>query len=99
MEYPQAAQYREELWGLAHVLTQHPRPGVDPLHLRGSVAFGSAQRRTERKVQGEVLLRTLRGVWQGFERCQPSGQVSDCLNIGRTFSGAFSGSLPVGNGL
>ena len=62
---PQPKQDRDQLWRLAHLLTQRARLGVGMLHLRRCVPFGDLQFRAEGNVQGHGVLGTRRRLWQG----------------------------------
>ena len=63
---PQAKQDRDQLWGLAHLLTQRACLGVGVLHLGRCVPFGYLQGRAEGDVQGQGVLGTRRRLWQGL---------------------------------
>ena len=96
---PQPKQDRNELWGLAHLLTQRVCLSVGVLHLGRGVPFGHQQRRTEGNVEGQDLLELRRRLWQGLEQLNPSGEVAYGFHIGRAVAGLLACPLPVGHRL
>src|SRR5947208_1354871 len=82
MKHPQAIQHWEELWGLSHLLAQHPRLGVGGSHFRGRPALASHQRSAQGEVQPEFMLYALRGVWQRLEQSQSLAEVANRLPVG-----------------
>ena len=70
---PQPKQDRDQLWRLAHLLTQRACLGVGVLHLGRCVPFGHLQCRAEGDVQGQGVLGMLRRLWQGLEQLDPGG--------------------------
>ena len=96
---PQTKQDREQLWGLAHLLTQRVGLGVGLLHLGRCVPFGHQQCRAEGNVQGQGLLGMLRRLWQGLQQLNPVVQVADGFQMGRAVAGSLARLLPVANRL
>ena len=68
---PQTKQDRNQLWRLAHLLTQRAGLGVGLLHLGCCLPFGRLQGRAEGEVQGQGLLGMRRCLWQGLEQRDP----------------------------
>ena len=96
---PQPKQDRDQLWRLAHLLTQRVCLGVGVLHLGRCVPFGHQQGRAEGDVQGQGVLGMLRRLWQGLEQLDPGGEVADGFQMGRAVAGVLARPLPVGNRL
>jgi hypothetical protein len=80
---------------VADLLAQHPRPGVGLLHVRGRHALGGDQRRSQRELQVEFVLRPRRGLGEGGEQRQACGQVLDGFRVRRALQRALPGLLPV----
>ena len=55
---PQALQRGEKLWGVTELGTQFARPGVDLFYGRVSISLGRHERRSQVKVQGQLLSRS-----------------------------------------
>ena len=96
---PQTIQDRDQLWRLAHLLTQRVCLGVGVLHLGRCVPFRYLQCRAEGNVQGQGLLGTLRRLWQGLEQLDPGGAVADGFQMGRAVAGLLARPLPVAHRL
>ena len=96
---PQPKQDRDQLWRLAHLLTQRACLGVGVLHLGRCKPFGYLQGRAEGDVQGQGLLGMRRRLWQGLEQLNPGGQVADGFQMGRAVTGLLACLLPVANSL
>ena len=92
---PQTKQHRDQLWRLAHLLTQDVCLGVGVLHLRRCVPFGYLQSSAEGDVQGQGVLGTRRRLWQDLEQLDPGGEVADGFQMSRAVAGVLARPLPV----
>ena len=96
---PKTKKDWSKLRSLAHLLTQRVCLGIGVLHLGRCVPFGHQQCRTEGDVHGQSVLGPLRGLWQGLEQPDPSGEVADGFQMGRALAGLLACPLPVDNRL
>src|SRR4029453_2630355 len=55
------------------------------------------QRRAQRELEGQFLVRPLASLWESGEHLQPFGDVADCLEVGGALEGSLAGPLPMGN--
>ena len=63
------------------------------------MAFGNGQRRTEGRLEVQLLSGALGGVWQGLEQLEPLRQVGDRFHERRALARALARPLPVGDSL
>ena len=96
---PEPEQHGEELWGLAELLAEFPCPGVGVFHFWSGLALDGHQGGPQGGLHQQLVLGTLRRLWQGLEQLDPSGAVADGFQIGRAFTGLLTCPLPVANGL
>src|SRR5262249_26888267 len=96
---PQPKQDREELWSLPNLPAQLPGAGVGLPDFRGRLALDRHQDRAQSRLQDELVLGALRGVWQGRENLEPPGEMVHCFQVRRALEGPLAGLLPVGEGL
>jgi hypothetical protein len=95
IEPTETPQRWKELGCLTDLLTQHPRPGIGLLDLRGRPALGSRQHWPQGKLQVEFLLRPRLGRGECGQQLEALRQVLEGLQVGRTLDGTLASPLPV----
>src|SRR5215813_8214228 len=98
MEGMEPIQGAEALPRLFDLLAERTGPDVDALDVWGSPALAHDQGGAKPDLQGELALRTLRGVREGREHFQPLREVCDRLHMGRMLDGALACFEPVSDG-